>query len=178
MRRIAMWLAGTATIVILLFGYHTSTNRGTVGPVGSGSAPGIPSGAGASGGAPRDPSRSSHRAPKSKHHKHSHGTNASKSKSTTASATAQTFTGQTAQTYRGPVQVSITVRAGKIIKVDVPVHPNADAQSQMINAYAVPLLVHETMSAQSDKIDMISGATITSGGYVQSLQSALDKAGI
>ena len=31
---------------------------------------------------------------------------------------------------------------------------------------------------KSKKIDMISGATYTSQGYVQSLQSALDKAGL
>ena len=34
------------------------------------------------------------------------------------------------------------------------------------------------MDAQSAHIDMVSGATVTSDGYVQSLQSALDQAGL
>jgi hypothetical protein len=29
MRRIVIWLASTITIVVLLFGYHTSTNKST-----------------------------------------------------------------------------------------------------------------------------------------------------
>jgi uncharacterized protein with FMN-binding domain len=40
------------------------------------------------------------------------------------------------------------------------------------------VLVQETISAQSADIDMVSGATVTSDGYVQSLQSALDQAGL
>ncbi len=34
------------------------------------------------------------------------------------------------------------------------------------------------MTAQSADIDMVSGATYTSAGYQQSLQSALDRAGL
>ena len=34
------------------------------------------------------------------------------------------------------------------------------------------------MAAQSADIDMVSGATYTSVGYQQSLQSALDQAGL
>jgi uncharacterized protein with FMN-binding domain len=45
-----------------------------------------------------------------------------------------------------------------------------------INQQAVPMLVSETTSAQSAQIDMVSGATYTSQGYAQSLQSALDQA--
>ena len=36
----------------------------------------------------------------------------------------------------------------------------------------------ETISAQSADIDMVSGATYTSEGYLESLQSALDQAGL
>ena len=38
------------------------------------------------------------------------------------------------------------------------------------------MLVAETTAAQSADIDMVSGATYTSQGYLQSLQSAIDQA--
>ena len=47
-----------------------------------------------------------------------------------------------------------------------------------INDYALPILIQETLDAQSADIDMVSGATVTSDGYLQSLQSALDQAGL
>ena len=40
------------------------------------------------------------------------------------------------------------------------------------------MLLQETLSAQSSNIDTVSGATYTSEGYLQSLQSALDQAGL
>ena len=56
-------------------------------------------------------------------------------------------------------------------------YPAATREDQ-INAYALPILIQETIDAQSAQIDMVSGATVTSTGYVQSLQSALDQAGL
>jgi uncharacterized protein with FMN-binding domain len=40
----------------------------------------------------------------------------------------------------------------------------------------LPRLVQETMTAQSAHIDTVSGATVTSQGYRQSLQAAIDAA--
>ncbi|GAB3802759.1 hypothetical protein GCM10028798_20670 [Humibacter antri] len=74
------------------------------------------------------------------------------------------------------MQVRVTVSAGKITQVDVPTYPTESFRDQEINQRAVPQLVSETLSAQSSKIDMVSGATFTSDGYEQSLQSALDQA--
>ena len=54
--------------------------------------------------------------------------------------------------------------------------PQRDRRDQEINQVAIPMLVSETLSAKSAQIDMISGATYTSEGYVQSLQSAIDEA--
>ena len=45
-----------------------------------------------------------------------------------------------------------------------------------INAAATPVLRQEALQAQSATIDTVSGATYTSTGYVQSLQSAIDQA--
>jgi uncharacterized protein with FMN-binding domain len=76
------------------------------------------------------------------------------------------------------VQVAITVAGGKITKVSVPVYPDNNGRDQEINAQALPILIQETIQAQNAQIDMVSGATVTSDGYLQSLQSALDKAGL
>ena len=53
-----------------------------------------------------------------------------------------------------------------------------DPHSQDINSMAAPVLLQETLKAQSAHIDTVSGATYTSDGYEQSLQGALDAAGI
>jgi uncharacterized protein with FMN-binding domain len=96
----------------------------------------------------------------------------------TASTTGTTVTGTVVQTRWGPVQVSITVADGKITAVDVPQYPDGNHRDEEINADALPTLKQETLSAQSADIDMVSGATVTSDGYLQSLQSALDQAGL
>ncbi len=86
------------------------------------------------------------------------------------------YTGDTASTRWGDVQVRITVADGKITAVTVPVYPSENGRDREINATAIPQLVQETLAAQSAKIDTVSGATVTSDGYLESLQSALDAA--
>lgn len=87
-----------------------------------------------------------------------------------------TFTGEAAQTRYGAVEVQIVVSGGKITSVTVPEYPSENGRDQEIANFSLPQLVSETTSAQSAKIDMVSGATYTSEGYLQSLQSALDAA--
>jgi uncharacterized protein with FMN-binding domain len=70
------------------------------------------------------------------------------------------------------------VSGGKITHVSVPVYPSGNPKDDEINNYALPTLVQETLDQQSANIDMVSGATVTSTGYLQSLQSALDRAGL
>ncbi|WP_328476681.1 FMN-binding protein [Actinoplanes sp. NBC_00393] len=89
-----------------------------------------------------------------------------------------TYTGDTVQTQEGDVQVVITVADGKITAVSVPVHPSGSARHDEISARTLPALVEATLAAQSADIDSVSGATYTSGGYQESLQSALDQAGL
>ena len=79
-------------------------------------------------------------------------------------------------TRYGDVQVQITVAGGKITAAEAIQYPNGDRHDQQINAYAIPLLNAEVVDAQSANIDTISGATVTSDGYLQSLQSAIDNA--
>ena len=76
------------------------------------------------------------------------------------------------------MQVQITVEGGKVTAADVLQVPMANHHDQQINSYAVPILNAEVVDAQNADIDMVSGATDTSEGYLSSLQSALDKAGL
>ncbi|MFJ4296892.1 FMN-binding protein [Curtobacterium sp. NPDC089689] len=89
-----------------------------------------------------------------------------------------TFAGQTAQTQYGPVQVQITVSGGKLTDVAVLQLTNDGGRSVQISQQAAPVLRQEALQAQSAKIQAVSGATYTSEGYVTSLQSALDEAGL
>ncbi|MGW5660698.1 FMN-binding protein [Streptomyces sp. NPDC003758] len=93
-----------------------------------------------------------------------------------AAAQARTVTGNVAQTQYGPVQVRVTVSGGKITRAEAVQAPKGGLSDQK-TAMAVPQLNQEAVSAQSANIDAVSGATYTSTGYKQSLQSALDKAG-
>jgi uncharacterized protein with FMN-binding domain len=92
------------------------------------------------------------------------------------SAQARTVLGSVAQTQYGPVQVRLTLSGRKITKADAVQAPKGGLSDQK-TAMAVPKLNQEAVSAQSADIDAVSGATYTSTGYKQSLQSALDKAG-
>ena len=94
----------------------------------------------------------------------------------TASGSSGTYTGDAVMTRWGVVQVEITVKNGKITKSEAVQYPSDNPRDQEINAYAVPALNDEAVQAQSADIDAVSGATVTSDGYVQSLQSAIDQA--
>ena len=165
MRRIVLFLSGTVTVVTLLFGYHTSTagslHQAAV-AVDSSSSSAATSGNAASGGASSG----------------SAGTAGSAGGSGGDSSSTRTVTGPTVQTQWGPVQVQLTVSGGTITDVSVLQYPSGNSMDQQINGYALPILVQRTLEAQSSQIDMVSGATVTSTGYLQSLQSALDSAGI
>jgi uncharacterized protein with FMN-binding domain len=156
MRRIVIWLASTITVVVLLFGYHTSTNKS--------SSPGTPS-------STSSPTTSTGK-------ESSSSANSGSSGSSSSSAKITTYTGSAAQTRWGPVQVKITVQGEELTKVTILQQPSGNSRDAEINNYALPILINESLKAQSANIDMVSGATVTSGGYVQSLQAALDEGGI
>lgn len=115
-----------------------------------------------------------------------------------AAATAKTkvvtkkrsFTGSlaSAQQY-GDVEVTIVVKKTtrtnlkthkktvkrRITAVHVPIYPNHTDRSIFINQNALPILIQETLSAQKASINMVSGATLTSQAFEQSLQAAIHK---
>ena len=167
-----MFAMCTLTVVVLLFGYHTSTSSKAAGGetafVSTGDVGSAASAASSAGSA--TVGSSSESAPATP----PAGTSPAAPKTTSASSTT-TVTGDVTDTQWGPVQVQLTVQNGKITAVSVLQYPNGNGRDQEINANALPILIQETISAQSAKIDMVSGATVTSDGYLGSLQSALDK---
>lgn len=78
----------------------------------------------------------------------------------------------------GDVQVQIVVRGKQLVDVQPLQLPSSHQRSQEISQQAAPLLQQEALQAQSAQIDLLSGATFTSESYAESLQSALDRAGI
>ena len=104
-------------------------------------------------------------------------TSASTGSATVTTPNATTVTGSIVSTRYGDVAVEITVANGRVTAVQAVELPTG-GRSGAISAYAGPILASETLTAQSAKIDVVSGATYTSEAYAQSLQSALDKAGI
>ncbi|WP_432839110.1 FMN-binding protein [Dactylosporangium sp. CA-092794] len=93
-------------------------------------------------------------------------------------AAGKTYDGSVAQTRWGPVQVRITVDGGRITDVVAVQYPDNNRRDQQINDYALPQLRTEVLQAQGADIDAVSGATVTSDGYKESLQAALDAAHI
>ncbi|WP_407078212.1 FMN-binding protein [Streptomyces sp. NPDC001642] len=94
------------------------------------------------------------------------------SASTPSTSSKKVVQGTAINTSKGTVRVQVTFEGDKISTVSMlqqPNHPQTTA--------AVPVLIEETLKAQSSKIDTVSGATITSDAYVQSLQAAIDAKG-
>ena len=88
-----------------------------------------------------------------------------------------TATGDSVDTQYGAAQVRVTVKNGKIVKIEAVQLPSSEPRSVAISTSAEPVLQQEALTSQSAAIDSVSGATFTSASYEQSLQSALDKLG-
>ena len=86
------------------------------------------------------------------------------------------YTGSTEDAFYGMVQVNTVIQNHKIAGVQLLQFPNDRRTSQRINAIAIPYLQQEAIQAQSANVDIISGATLTSQAFAQSLQTTLDKA--
>ena len=190
MRRIVTLLLSTITVLVLLFSYHTSTDSGSPSVVAA------PSGGAATGATPdtptpsattpapagADPGSGDDGAGDDSGTVPTPSPSASPSPSTTPSPSAttpsstKTYTGDQVMTRWGPMQVEITVSGGKITAAQAVQYPSGNGRDAEINSYALPVLNQEVVDRQSAQIDTVSGATVTSDGYLQSLQSALDQA--
>lgn len=86
------------------------------------------------------------------------------------------YTGIAANAVYGDVQIRIAISNGNITTVQFLQYPKDQETSIAINNYAIPLLVQETVQAQSANVDVVTSATLTSQAFIQSLQSALTQA--
>ena len=154
MRRIIVAVGTTATGLVLLFSWPTSWNR----PVAAGGQTAALGGAGTSQGTT--------------------ATGASSSGSGSIAQGTATVDGAVVQTPYGNVQVRLTVTDGNVTAAEAIAYPDRGGTDVQISNYAIPILSQEAVQAQSAKIDMVSGATFTSRGYIQSLQDALDQANL
>jgi uncharacterized protein with FMN-binding domain len=150
MRRAAVTLVATVIGLVLLLSYKTHNGPSLPRPATLAPAPAPSSSASPSTGARPAPSSS-------------------------AATRTRTEYGQPVNTRYGPVQVRVTESSGRIVRVEPVQLPDSRGRDIEIDNFAVPQLIQETLSAQSARIDMVSGATFTSEGYIQSLQSALDR---
>ena len=158
----ALTAAGSGTSAL------TGANSSPTPDTGSGSGTGAAAGSGSASSTPAQGGSSPSTSPAS----------GSGSGGANGSGKSGTYTGSAADTMYGPVQVSITVSGGKLKDVTVLQVPDSGRYESEIVADALPILHSEALAAQSANIDIVSGATFTSQGYAQSLQSALDKAGM
>lgn len=153
MRRIVIAIAGTVTGLVLLVSYPTSQNRSVHARSSN------PSPAGASDAASVTPTQTPTLEPE-------------------PTPVVETYDGTVVDTEYGEVQVRIVVTDGAITAADAIQHPYGDEESDEINAWAVPELNALVLEYQSAGFDLVSDATVTSEGYIESLQSALDQAGL
>ena len=154
MRRITFALMSTLAVLVLLFSYRTSTSGPATTTAAAGAAPEgvVGDGSGTTSTAGPTP------AP-------------------TAAARNVTVNGPTVSTRWGPVQVQVKIKSGKITDIVVLAQPTGERRDVEINSYALPILHDQVIAAQNANIDGVSGATVTSEGYVRSLQAALDDVG-
>jgi uncharacterized protein with FMN-binding domain len=176
MRRISYWALSTVSAFVLLFGFDASQRGGTGGAttaVISGGASGT-----SSTHANGSTSSGSNSSGSNNSGSNNSGSGSNSSGSTSSGSATKTVTGSVAQTQWGPVQVQLSVNNGSITKVTVLQYPNGNSRDVELANYSLPTLIRETIQSQSAQIDMVSGATYTSTGYIQSLQSALDQANL
>lgn len=87
-----------------------------------------------------------------------------------------TYTGPVADAYYGLIQIQASIQGGRLTALKVLKYPSDRRTSVSINRQALPMLRDEAISAQSAHVDIISGATLTSRAFIQSLGGALKKA--
>jgi len=106
-------------------------------------------------------------------------TPSSTSTTTTAPSTTRSATGAAVNYNYGVLSVSVTATGTKITNVQIAsLDDGGNFRSQSIDQQSVPILEQEALQAQSANIQSVSGASYTSAGFDQSLQSALSKLGI
>lgn len=166
MRRAVAAIVATLAGLVLLLSYKTSPSA-TVRPTATSSAAPQTPAAPASGSPPPTPRTGlSTTLPRT----------ATTKAPASAAARSGTFTGPVVTTRYGPVQVAVTLKSDRITDVRADALPSDRARSASLSDLAAPILRSEALAAQGAQIDSVSGASITSRAYAQSLQAAIDAA--
>lgn len=147
MRRRAALFAAVASVAVLTGGWELGVQAGVLSPAGTTASGAGHPGSGSAGAA-----------------------------GTTPAAPSGSFAGSTVRTRFGNVQVAVTIAGGAITDVTALQLTDHDGRSVAISNRAAPILRDEVLSAQSAVVQNVGGATYTTEGYLQSLQSALDAA--
>jgi uncharacterized protein with FMN-binding domain len=99
---------------------------------------------------------------------------------TTATPTAsRSATGEATNYNFGILSVKVTVSGTKITNISIAsIDDGGNPRSAYIDQASIPLLEQQALAAQSASIQGVSGASYTTAGFEQSLQSALTKLGL
>lgn len=164
MRRAPIVIAGTLVGLIGVLEFHTSAAK--VSLAGGASLPNTPvASAGTGSGSTSSGSTSK--------------SSSSKSTGAGSSTASRTAVGPAVNYSYGVLSVKVTVSGSKIVKVSIAsLNDGGNPRSQYIDQQSIPILEQEVMQAQSANIQGVSGASYTSAGFAQSLQSALHSLGI
>lgn len=175
-RKTILLVTGTVAGVVGVVGYNPPQLDAAIAPTSDSIAPSAS--ATPTSTAPKTTNTSTKTEPKASTTKSAAAKATASPVATKSAGSSGVFQGDTSQTRWGPVQVEITVADGKITNVSTLQYPSGDRKSMSISNQVLPWLQQEALRAQSANITGISGATYTSTGFITSLASALQKAGI
>lgn len=184
MKRAPFVIAGTAAGLGLLLSFHTkpvTVNLGTA--TGSAASKSASRTAVASGAPPSKSSGGTKSDSSATPSSALPGAGSSSSTASTSGTSAASGTrsaiGAAVNYYYGVVAVKATASGSHISNVSIAsLDDGGNFRSVSIDQAAIPILEQETLTAQSANIQGVSGATYTSAGFTQSLQSALKKLGL
>lgn len=88
------------------------------------------------------------------------------------------YLGQEVSTQYGPVQVMIATDGVKIVGLRPVKAPQANEQQKQASIAAIKPINQQVMASNGQSVQIVSGATITSQAYIQSLRSAMAQAGL
>ena len=86
------------------------------------------------------------------------------------------YTGPVVDAYYGLMQIQAIIKGGRLTSIRVLQYPNDRSTSIFLNRQALPMLRDEVISAQSANVDIVSGATLSSEAFKQSLGAAMTRA--
>ena len=87
-----------------------------------------------------------------------------------------TYPGDPIRTRYGYLQVVATIQNGELTDVQFLSYPHRDHESAQTNSRATGVLSQEAIQTQSADVKVVSGATVTSEAFMESLGSALGQA--